>query len=118
MLKLHDADPALGVELKFTAISSCRRFLESYACGLLRQALHQHASRLLVRPEDLDIQMQLKAATQTLDLCLNDLEGCLTCISISQVHKHVYSCITGRKTHVLIHSILLYPLSLCISNQN
>ncbi|XP_012672697.1 tumor necrosis factor receptor type 1-associated DEATH domain protein [Clupea harengus] len=84
MLKLHDADPALGVELKFTAISSCRRFLESYACGLLRQALHQHASRLLVRPEDLDIQMQLKAATQTLDLCLNDLEGCLTCISISQ----------------------------------
>ncbi|KAL2089241.1 hypothetical protein ACEWY4_016140 [Coilia grayii] len=84
ILKLHDADPALGLELKFTAIVSCRRFLESYACGLLRQALHQHASRLLVRPEDVSIQMQLKAATHTLDLCLNDLECCLTYIRISQ----------------------------------
>ncbi|KAG5270736.1 hypothetical protein AALO_G00196020 [Alosa alosa] len=84
ILKLHDADPALGVELKFTAMSPCRRFLESYACGLLRQALHQHSSRLLVRPEDVNIQMQLKAATHTLDHCLNDLECCLTYISTSQ----------------------------------
>lgn len=84
ILKLHDADPALGLELKFTAVGSCRRFLESYACGLLGQALHQHASRLLIRPEDVSIQMQLKAATHTLDLCLNDLECCLTYIRISQ----------------------------------
>lgn len=84
ILKLHDADPALGIELKFTSFASCRRFLESYACGLLQQALHQHLSRLLVRPEDVNIQMQLKASSQILDCRLNDLEGCLTHISVSQ----------------------------------
>lgn len=104
ILKLHDADPALGMELKFTAISSCRRFLESYRCGLLRQALHQHSSRLLVRPEDLNIQMQLKAATHTLDLCLNDLECCLTYISTSQVHSLTISLYTVSAVHGTVPS--------------
>ncbi|XP_030622004.1 tumor necrosis factor receptor type 1-associated DEATH domain protein [Chanos chanos] len=84
ILKLHDADPFLGVELKFMATGPCRQFLESYACGSLRQSLTQHASRLLILPEDVTLETQLKAGTQILDQCLQDTELCLGHIHQSQ----------------------------------
>ncbi|XP_051978077.1 tumor necrosis factor receptor type 1-associated DEATH domain protein [Xyrauchen texanus] len=83
ILKLHDADPFLGVELKFMAMPPCRRFLESYACGSLAQFLSQHALRLLALPDEV-VVTQLKAGIHTLDQSLSDLEMCLEHIRQSQ----------------------------------
>ncbi|XP_051507425.1 tumor necrosis factor receptor type 1-associated DEATH domain protein-like [Myxocyprinus asiaticus] len=84
ILKLHDADPFLGVELKFMAMPPCLRFLESYACGLLAQFLSHHASRLLALPDEVVMITQLKAGIHTLDQSLPDLEMCLKHIHQSQ----------------------------------
>ncbi|XP_053491229.1 tumor necrosis factor receptor type 1-associated DEATH domain protein isoform X1 [Ictalurus furcatus] len=84
ILKLHDADPFLGVELKFMDISPCRRFLDSYSCGSLLQFLSQHASRLLSIPDGVSVEAMLKAGTYTLDHSLQDQERCLQLIYQSQ----------------------------------
>ncbi|CAL8383185.1 unnamed protein product [Boreogadus saida] len=84
ILKLHDADPLLGVELKFVELEACRRFLQSYVSGTLRQALAQHAGRLLAAAPEVKVETQLKAGTHTLDLCLDSLEDCLEHIHLSQ----------------------------------
>lgn len=88
ILKLHDADPFLGVELKFMDIIPCRRFLDSYTCGSLLQFLSQHASRLLSLPNSVGVEATLKAGTHTLDHSLQDPELCLQLIYQSQVHTH------------------------------
>ncbi|KAM9461913.1 tumor necrosis factor receptor type 1-associated DEATH domain protein isoform 2-T2 [Clarias gariepinus] len=84
ILKLHDADPFLGVELKFMDILPCRRFLDSYSCGSLLQFLSQHASRLLSLPSGLGVESMLKAGTHTLDNSIQDPELCLQLIYQSQ----------------------------------
>ncbi|XP_055058221.2 tumor necrosis factor receptor type 1-associated DEATH domain protein [Misgurnus anguillicaudatus] len=84
ILKLHDADPFLGVELKFMDMNLCQRFLESYACGSLLQFLSQHASRLLSIPDGVVMETQLKAGAHTMDHSLNDLDICLEHVRQSQ----------------------------------
>lgn len=85
ILKVHDADPFLGVEVKFTDVAACQQFLSSYGSGALHQSLSQHACRLLALPQELRVETQLKASTHILDLCLDDLERCLKHIHLSQV---------------------------------
>ncbi|CAL8243237.1 unnamed protein product [Lota lota] len=84
ILKLHDADPLLGVEVKFSDADACHRFLKSYVSGTVRQSLSQHAGRLLAVAPEVRVEMQLKAGTHTLDLCLDSLEDCLQLIHLSQ----------------------------------
>lgn len=96
ILKLHDADPFLGVELKFMAMPPCQRFLENYACGSLAQFLSQHASRLLTLPDGVVMETQLKAGIHTLDQSLQDVEMCLEHIRQSQVCVLVYADMTTR----------------------
>lgn len=84
ILKLHDADPFLGVELKFTDISPCKRFLDSYSGGSLLHFLSQHASRLLTLPDDVHVEAMLKAGSHELDRNLQDPELCLLQILQSQ----------------------------------
>ncbi|XP_056135005.1 tumor necrosis factor receptor type 1-associated DEATH domain protein [Lampris incognitus] len=87
ILKLHDADPMLGVEVKFMNADACQRFLKSYASGTVCQSLSQHAGRLLTVPQELAVQSQLKAGAHTLDLCLDNIELCL---------QHIHCSQTGR----------------------
>ncbi|CAB1339383.1 unnamed protein product [Coregonus sp. 'balchen'] len=89
ILKLHDADPLLGVELKFVDAAACRRFLQSYGSGAVQQSLTQHTCRLL-GPQELAVETQLKAGTHTLDFCLDDLELCL---------QHIHQSQPGRLRH-------------------
>ncbi|XP_029904589.1 tumor necrosis factor receptor type 1-associated DEATH domain protein [Myripristis murdjan] len=87
ILKLHDADPLLGVEVKFVDVAACQQFLESYSSGAVRQSLSQHACRLLTVPQEFSVETQLKASTQTLDLCLDNLQLCLQHIQLSQPER-------------------------------
>ncbi|KAL6468493.1 hypothetical protein MHYP_G00220170 [Metynnis hypsauchen] len=84
ILKLHDADPFLGVELKFMDALPCKRFLDSYACGSLLQFLSQHASRLLTLPDEVAMEAVLKAGTHILDHDLKNTDLCLQHIYQSQ----------------------------------
>lgn len=86
ILKVHDADPFLGVEVKFVEVAACQQFLESYSSGAVLQSLSQHASRLLSLSQELRVETQLKASTHVLDLCLDDPQLCLQHIHLSQVH--------------------------------
>lgn len=86
ILKVHDADPFLGVEVKFEDVAACQQFLESYSSGAVRQSLSQHACRLLALPQEFTVETQLKASTHILDLYLDKLELCLQHIHLSQVH--------------------------------
>ncbi|XP_075996179.1 tumor necrosis factor receptor type 1-associated DEATH domain protein [Genypterus blacodes] len=87
ILKVHDADPLLAVEVKFVDVASCQQFLESYGSGALRQSFAQHACRLLTLPHELAVEMQLKAGTHVLDLCLDHLDLCLQHIHLSQPER-------------------------------
>ncbi|XP_073321348.1 tumor necrosis factor receptor type 1-associated DEATH domain protein [Pagrus major] len=87
ILKVHDADPFLGVEVKFVDVAACQQFLESYSSGAVRQSLSQHACRLLALPEELTVETQLKAGTHILDLYLDKLELCLQHIHLSQPER-------------------------------
>lgn len=86
ILKVHDAEPFLGVEVKFVDVTACQHFLESYSSGAVRQSLCQHACRLFALPQEFTVETQLKASTEILDLCLEDLQVCLQHIHLSQVH--------------------------------
>ncbi|KAL4657042.1 tumor necrosis factor receptor type 1-associated DEATH domain protein [Arapaima gigas] len=77
ILKLHDADPYLSVEIKFVDFGVCRRFLESYAAGAVSQFFTQHALRVLSSLDDFSVDTQLKAGAQVLDQCLGNQELCL-----------------------------------------
>ena len=88
ILKLHDADPRLGVEVKFVDAAVCRRFLESYSSGAVRQSLTQHSCRLLTSPLELEAETELRAGTHTLDNCPS-LELCLQHIHQAQVRLTV-----------------------------
>lgn len=107
ILKLHDADPYLGVELKFMAMPPCQRFLESYACGSLTQFLSQHASRLLALPDGVEIETQLKAGVHTLDHSLQDIEICLDHIRQSQVCDNIYEWLITPQITDINHILLL-----------
>ncbi|CAN9507039.1 unnamed protein product [Ophioblennius macclurei] len=87
ILKIHDADPFLGVEVKFVDVMVCRQFLESYSSGAARQYLSQHACRLLALSQEFSLETQLKASTHILDHCLEKLELCL---------QHIHHSQTGR----------------------
>ncbi|XP_077374486.1 tumor necrosis factor receptor type 1-associated DEATH domain protein [Festucalex cinctus] len=82
ILKLHDADPFFGVEVKFVDVVSCQQFLESYSSGAVRQSISQHACRLLALAQEFTVETQLKAGTHILDRCLDKLELCL-----QQIHQ-------------------------------
>lgn len=86
ILKVHDADPLLGVEVKFVDVAACQQFLKSYSSGALHQSLSQHACRLFALPQELTVETQLKASTHILDRCLDDLDLCLQQIHQSQVY--------------------------------
>lgn len=87
ILKVHDADPFLGVEIKFLDLSTCQQFLESYSSGTVRQSLSQHGCRLLALPQEITVETQLKASTHTLDLHLDQMELCLQQIHLSQPER-------------------------------
>ncbi|KAM7015266.1 tumor necrosis factor receptor type 1-associated DEATH domain protein [Tautogolabrus adspersus] len=87
ILKVHDADPFLGVEVKFVDEAACQYFLESYSSGAVRQSLSQHACRLLALSQELTVETQLKASTHILDLYLDKLELCLKHIHLSQPER-------------------------------
>lgn len=87
ILKVHDADPFLGVEVKFVDAVACQQFLASYSSRALHQYLSQHACRLLALPQELTVGTQLKAGTHVLDLCLDDPGCCLKRIHLSQVRR-------------------------------
>ncbi|XP_053721160.1 tumor necrosis factor receptor type 1-associated DEATH domain protein [Synchiropus splendidus] len=77
ILKVHDCDPLLGVEMKFIEVSACQHFLESYSSEAVHQSLSQHACRLLTPSEEFTVKTQLKAGNHVLDNCLDDLDLCL-----------------------------------------
>uniref|UniRef100_A0A3B3ZEK0 TRADD N-terminal domain-containing protein n=1 Tax=Periophthalmus magnuspinnatus TaxID=409849 RepID=A0A3B3ZEK0_9GOBI len=87
ILKCHDADPFLGVEIKFLDVSTCQQFLESYSSGTMRQSLSQHGCRLLTLPQEISVQTQLKASTHTLDPYLDQMELCLQQIHLSKPER-------------------------------
>uniref|UniRef100_M4AI71 Tumor necrosis factor receptor type 1-associated DEATH domain protein n=2 Tax=Xiphophorus maculatus TaxID=8083 RepID=M4AI71_XIPMA len=87
ILKVHDAEPFLGVEVKFVDVAACQQFLESYSSGAVLQSLNQHACRLLGLPQDFTVRTQLKAGPQNLDLCLDQLAVCLQHIHLSQPER-------------------------------
>lgn len=87
ILKLHDADPRLGVEIKFVEPGACRRFLESYASGALLQLLTQHASRVLPAAGDLVTHTRLQAGDSLLDDFLDDQDRCLRHISLIKPNR-------------------------------
>ncbi|XP_041841815.1 tumor necrosis factor receptor type 1-associated DEATH domain protein [Melanotaenia boesemani] len=87
ILKFHDAEPFLGVEVKFVDVAACQQFLESYRSGAVHQLLSQHACRLLVLPQDFTVETKLKASTHILDLCLDKLDVCLQHINLSQPER-------------------------------
>lgn len=87
ILKVHDADPFLGVEVKFEDVAACQQFLESYSSGAVRQSLCQHACRLLALSQDFAVETQLKASTHILDLYLDKLQLCLQHIHLSQPER-------------------------------
>ncbi len=100
ILKVHDADPFLGVEVKFVDVATCQQFLESYSSGAVRQSLSQHACRLLALPQELTVETQLKASTHILDLYLDKLELCLEHIHLSQVYWMFLSVLWGFETEL------------------
>ncbi|XP_068172692.1 tumor necrosis factor receptor type 1-associated DEATH domain protein isoform X2 [Antennarius striatus] len=87
ILKVHDADPFLGVEVKFVDVGVCQQFLESYSSGAVHQSLSQHSCRLLALSQELRVETQLKASTHILDLHLDKLELCLQHIHLSQPER-------------------------------
>ncbi|XP_008308247.1 tumor necrosis factor receptor type 1-associated DEATH domain protein [Cynoglossus semilaevis] len=87
ILKVHDADPFLGVELKFVDVAACQQFLESYSSGAVSQSLSQHACRLLSLSQELKVETKLKASTHNLDQDLDELELCLERIHLSQPER-------------------------------
>ncbi|CAG5855422.1 tumor necrosis factor receptor type 1-associated DEATH domain protein [Menidia menidia] len=87
ILKVHDAEPFLGVEMKFVNLAACQQFLECYSSGAVRQSLSQHACRLLALTQEFTVETQLKASTHILDRCLGELEVCLQHIHLSQPER-------------------------------
>ncbi|XP_061599928.1 tumor necrosis factor receptor type 1-associated DEATH domain protein [Cololabis saira] len=87
ILKVHDAEPFLGVEVKFVDVAACQQFLENYSSGAVSQSFSQHASRLLALPQELTVETQLKASTHVLDFCLDKLEVCLHHIQLSKPER-------------------------------
>uniref|UniRef100_A0A8C9V4N8 Tumor necrosis factor receptor type 1-associated DEATH domain protein n=1 Tax=Scleropages formosus TaxID=113540 RepID=A0A8C9V4N8_SCLFO len=106
ILKLHDADPYLGVEIKFVDCDVCRRFLESYAAGAVSQFFTQHALRVLSGSEDFTVDTQLKAGTEVLDQCLTNQELCLD-------HIHSLQPVRLRDDEVTQLERQLQNLTLC-----
>ncbi|XP_028299012.1 tumor necrosis factor receptor type 1-associated DEATH domain protein isoform X2 [Gouania willdenowi] len=87
ILKVHDADPYLGVEMKFVDAVACQQFLESYSSGAVSQSLCQHACRLLALSQEFNVEMQLKASIHTLDHYLDRLDVCLQHIHLTQPER-------------------------------
>ncbi|XP_060110406.1 tumor necrosis factor receptor type 1-associated DEATH domain protein [Heteronotia binoei] len=79
MLKVHCSDPHLIVQLKFSNRENCRKFLQSYREGALRDSLQRYLS--LTTPSPVHVQMELKTGAVQLDSMLLEEERCVECIS-------------------------------------
>ncbi|XP_048829635.1 tumor necrosis factor receptor type 1-associated DEATH domain protein [Brienomyrus brachyistius] len=108
ILKLHDADPLLGIELKFMNKATCRQFLESYATAAVSQAFTQHTLRIFSVSEDFTVETQLKAGENVLDLYLTNQDLCLSYIhslqpvrlrddEVSQLEKQLLNLTIGDR---------------------
>ncbi|XP_054856403.1 tumor necrosis factor receptor type 1-associated DEATH domain protein [Eublepharis macularius] len=80
MLKIHCSDPHLIVQLKFCKQENCRKFLQSYREGVLREALQRHLKVSLAMPSSVPVQTELKTGAGKLDSMLPEEEHCLECI--------------------------------------
>ncbi|XP_048372255.1 tumor necrosis factor receptor type 1-associated DEATH domain protein isoform X1 [Sphaerodactylus townsendi] len=81
MLKVHCSDPHLIVQLKFCNLENCRKFLQSYREGALRNSLQRHLKVCLAMSSPLPVQMELKTSAGQLDSMLLEEERCVECIS-------------------------------------
>nr|XP_056718794.1 tumor necrosis factor receptor type 1-associated DEATH domain protein [Euleptes europaea] len=81
MLKVHCSDPHLIVQLKFCNRENCRKFLQSYREGSLRDSLQRHLKVSLAMSSPLPVQMELKTGAGQLDSMLLEEERCVECIS-------------------------------------
>ncbi|MBN3281045.1 TRADD protein, partial [Polyodon spathula] len=84
ILKVHDTDSDLIIQIKFSDEMHCMAFLESYASGGLKQCLGQHLRAVLSVTEELEFDIKLKAGRKTLDDFLKDRDRCLRCIKEAQ----------------------------------
>ncbi|MGH0148362.1 UNVERIFIED_CONTAM: hypothetical protein FKN15_012683 [Acipenser sinensis] len=84
ILKVHDTESALIIQIKFSDEMHCTAFLESYASGGLKQCLGQHLKAVLPVTEELEFDTKLKAGSKTLDDFLKDRDRCLLCIKEAQ----------------------------------
>nr|XP_008109942.1 PREDICTED: tumor necrosis factor receptor type 1-associated DEATH domain protein [Anolis carolinensis] len=80
MLKVYCSDPQLIVQLKFSVKENCRRFLQSYREGVLRDALQRHLQVSLALSSRIPLQTELKAGAEKLDAMIREEERCLECI--------------------------------------
>ncbi|XP_066569628.1 tumor necrosis factor receptor type 1-associated DEATH domain protein [Amia ocellicauda] len=108
VLKVHDAQPSLGVLIKFVEEAKCRRFLQSYSSGSVQQFFGQHLSHLLPTEEEIPITTQLKAGSETLDDFLKDEDLCLQHIhreqpdrlrddEVSELEQKLQSLLVGER---------------------
>ncbi|NXT27143.1 TRADD protein, partial [Syrrhaptes paradoxus] len=79
MLKVHCSHPHLIVQLKFCKQENCRRFLQSYREGALRESLQNHL-QLSLAMTTVPLETELKAGNEHLDSMLKDEDRCLECI--------------------------------------
>ncbi|XP_033896372.2 tumor necrosis factor receptor type 1-associated DEATH domain protein [Acipenser ruthenus] len=84
ILKVHDTESALIIQIKFSDEIHCTAFLESYTSGGLKQFLGQHLKAVLPVTEELEFDTKLKAGSKTLDDFLKDRDRCLLCIKEAQ----------------------------------
>ncbi|MBN3285754.1 TRADD protein, partial [Polyodon spathula] len=85
ILKIHNTESDLIIQIKFSDEMHCTTFLESYASAGLKQCLGQHLRAVLSVTEELEIDTKLKTGRKTLDDFLKDRGRCLRCIKEAQV---------------------------------
>ncbi|XP_041124998.1 tumor necrosis factor receptor type 1-associated DEATH domain protein-like isoform X2 [Polyodon spathula] len=84
ILKIHNTESDLIIQIKFSDEMHCTTFLESYASAGLKQCLGQHLRAVLSVTEELEIDTKLKTGRKTLDDFLKDRGRCLRCIKEAQ----------------------------------
>ncbi|XP_062996964.1 tumor necrosis factor receptor type 1-associated DEATH domain protein [Elgaria multicarinata webbii] len=78
VLKVHRSDPHLIIQLKFCKEENCRKFLQSYRAGALRDSLQRHLK--VSTGSAVPVEMELKAGAEKLDAMIREEERCLDCI--------------------------------------
>ncbi|NXS56801.1 TRADD protein, partial [Brachypteracias leptosomus] len=109
MLKVHCSHPQLIVQLKFCRRESCRRFLQSYRDGALRESLQSHL-QLSLATTSVPLEMELRAGSEHLDSMLKDEDRCLECIDrekpdrlrdeeITELEEHLKSLMVHQSSN-------------------